>query len=206
MRLLLLFLFLAYPLLEIAVMIKVGGLIGVWPMLGIVLGTIVIGTMALRQHGFTLLQRMAEEMAAGRPPVAAMLEGALVATAGLMLISPGLITDAIGLALLISPLRQWIARHFAGKVLFEGATFETSRRPGEDDPAARRQDDDREAGTTDAFGRPKGEARGSRTPIVIDGEYERLDEKTIDPKKDGDVKKDGGPKMDGRPPRTPAND
>lgn len=197
MRLLLLFLFLAYPLLEIALMIKVGGMIGLWPLLGIVVCTGFAGAMALQRHGFTMLQRMTEEMAAGRPPVRAMLEGALMAAAGLLLIAPGLITDALGLALLVPPLRRWIAGRLSGGVLPGGATF-GGRQPGDDaTPTGAIDPDDpsREADTFGRHGSPRdGAARQPRTPIVIEGEFERIEERTVDPKNGG------------RPPRTPAND
>jgi UPF0716 protein FxsA len=194
MRLLLLFLFLAYPLLEIAVMIKVGGAIGVWPLLGIIVATVALGTAALHRHGFTMLQRMAEDMAAGRPPVGAMMEGALVAMAGLMLIAPGLITDVLGLALLIPPLRRWLADRISGRLPFEGAAVESSRRTEDELPDTGEPEiDGRFREPSDARHRPAGQ-RAARTPIVIDGEYERIDERTIDPDKSK------------APPRAPAND
>lgn len=117
MRLTLLFAFLALPLLEIALLIKAGHKLGVWGVLLLIVATAVLGIVAIRQHGFTMARRMAEAIERGQPPGGAVLEGALVVMAGTLLVAPGLITDALGLFLLIPPLRRLVAR-WATNLLF----------------------------------------------------------------------------------------
>jgi UPF0716 protein FxsA len=188
MRFLLLVLFLAYPILELALLIKVGGAIGVLPLLGIILATAVLGVLALRQHGITLLRRMGEEMASGRPPLAPVIEGALLGAAGLLLIAPGLITDVAGLLLLVAPARQAIAARLARSVIQAGA--EPASWEVRDGEAPREEPE-----TQPRFGgdRRFGGRRPRRDPGVIEGEYERIEERTLDPRDDK------GPKGGSRP-------
>lgn len=182
MRLLLLFLFLAYPILEIALMIKVGGRIGVGAVLLIVLATGILGVLVLRQNGVTMLRRLSEDMALGRPPVQSALNGALVGLAGLLLIAPGLITDAIGLLLLLpvlrKPLASWISRYAVGGFPdVTGADADVAGPQSEDVARSRAEHAAERTPPNRAGRRPRSE------PIVIEGEFERIEERTIDPKK-----------------------
>lgn len=171
MRQLLLFLFLAYPMLEIALMIKVGGMIGIWPTLAIVIATGLAGVLVLSRHGPAHLRRMSETIAEGHPPVEAALHGALVGFAGLLLIAPGLITDVLGLMLLIAPVRRLMIQRFAHHLHI------LARQPVSDSatPRAPRQ--------TPRGGRARRPAPG---PIIIDGEFERLDERPAGPTRSDD--------------------
>lgn len=186
MRILLLFLFLAYPMLELALMIKIGSVIGGWRLLGVVCVTGMVGMLALRQHGLTMLRRMSEAMAEGRPPLVDALHGALVGAAGLLLIAPGLITDAVGLVLLLPPVRWLLIRWVQRTSLFgSGDAFA--------EPGAAKRSDETERGpftrTSDPFNRKR---PAKRDPIVIDGEFERLDDRAIDPsKRSGDPNRRG---------------
>jgi UPF0716 protein FxsA len=181
MRLLLLFLFLAYPMLELALLIKVGSAIGLWLLIGLIFLTAAAGVLVLRRQGLTFLSRMSAAMAEGRPPVAAVFDSALVGTAGMLLIAPGLITDVLGAVLLLPPARQMIMR-WASRF---------SELPGHDrfaQPASRPGDagtDEREAARHPGDGRFDKGRHERRTPIVIEGEYERIDERTVEPKKTG---------------------
>lgn len=106
MPLLLFLLFLAIPVIEIAIFIQVGGLIGVWPTIAIVLGTAFLGASLLRVQGLQTWRRAEEAMRRGEPPVAEMLDGVFLFIAALLMVTPGLFTDAIGILLLIPPLRR----------------------------------------------------------------------------------------------------
>jgi UPF0716 protein FxsA len=104
---LLVILFLSIPLFEIYIMIQVGSVIGAgWTVLSII-ATAVIGAGLIRQQGFGVYQRMNLSMAKGELPAMEMFEGIALLVAGLMLLTPGFITDAIGFLILIPPLRQW---------------------------------------------------------------------------------------------------
>ncbi|WP_035899229.1 FxsA family protein [Labrenzia sp. DG1229] len=97
------------PLIEIAVFIWVGGLIGVLPTILLTIITALAGTVMLRQQGLSLLTRMQSELDAGRAPGNEVMQGAMIVLASIFLLIPGFVTDAIGLLLFIPPVRQALA-------------------------------------------------------------------------------------------------
>ena len=99
-------LFLAVPLIEVYVLIEVGGVIGAWPTILLVILTAILGAFMLRVQGFYTLQRVREQMAQGQLPAVAMLEGVVLLMAGALLLTPGFFTDAVGFLCLVPPLRQ----------------------------------------------------------------------------------------------------
>lgn len=101
-------LFLLIPLVEIYLLIKVGGLIGAVPTIVLVVFTAVLGAFLLRIQGFSTLSRLRETAARGGIPAIEMLEGAVLLIAGALLLTPGFFTDAIGFACLIPPLRRYV--------------------------------------------------------------------------------------------------
>ncbi len=105
MPLILFLIFIAVPVIEIAIFIQVGGLIGVWPTIAIVLGTAFLGASLLRLQGLQTWRRAEEAMRRGEPPVAEMLDGVFLFIAALLMVTPGLFTDAIGILFLIPPVR-----------------------------------------------------------------------------------------------------
>ena len=157
----------AIPLVEIAVMIKVGQWIGFWPALAIVIATFALGATVLGRSGFTSAIKVRDALARGEPPVGAMLDSAMVVVAGVLLMTPGFVADAVGLALLIPPVRTWLAHMalrnatVAGTVRVDRTSFESRRPQAEPDGAA---------GPDPAGSGP-----------VIEGEFERLDERPVDP-------------------------
>lgn len=102
----LLVLFIVAPLAELYVLIGVGGQIGALPTILLSILTAVIGTFLVRQQGFAVLRRIQELMQRDEIPALEMLDGALILVAGLVLLLPGFITDAIGFALLVPVLRR----------------------------------------------------------------------------------------------------
>ena len=100
---LILLLFILTPIMEIAVFIKVGGLIGIWPTLGLVVATAIIGTALLRRQGFATMTRARASLARGEFPVNEIFDGACLLTSGLLLLTPGFVTDFLG-ALLLAPI------------------------------------------------------------------------------------------------------
>jgi UPF0716 protein FxsA len=107
-------LFLAIPLVEIALFITVGGLIGLWPTLGIVVLTAVIGTFLVRREGARALADLRGAMERLGDPSEPLAHGAAILFAGALLLTPGFFTDAIGFLLLIPPVRAalfgWLRR------------------------------------------------------------------------------------------------
>jgi UPF0716 protein FxsA len=103
---LLFFLFLAFPLIEIYLLIRVGGLIGAGWTVFLCVSTAIAGAMLLRQQGFSTLSRVQTTMARGEVPALEMLEGAVLLVCGVFLLTPGFFTDILGFLGLIPPLRQ----------------------------------------------------------------------------------------------------
>ena len=110
MLLVILALFIGIPLIEIYLFIAVGGWIGVWPTIGLVILTALVGTTLLRQQGLATLARAQAETEANRLPVRELFDGVCLLFGGMLLLTPGFMTDAFGLALLLPQLRGLIGR------------------------------------------------------------------------------------------------
>ncbi|MEF2071310.1 FxsA family protein [Consotaella aegiceratis] len=115
-------LLLVVPILEIAVFIMVGNLIGLWPTLGLVLLTAVLGTMLLRRQGLGTLARIQAETRAGRLPGREMVHGVMIMAAGILLLTPGLVTDAIGFLLFVPQFRDLAWRWLKDRVVVVAAS------------------------------------------------------------------------------------
>ena len=100
--------FIVMPLIEIAVLIQVGGWLGLWPTLGLIILTAIVGTWMLRQQGFAVLARAQDQLQKGAAPLGEVFEGFCLVIAGALLLTPGFVTDAIGGSLLIPPVRAWL--------------------------------------------------------------------------------------------------
>jgi UPF0716 protein FxsA len=155
----------ALPLIEIAVLIKAGQWLGFWPVLGIVIATFILGSAILGRSGLSSALKVREALARGEPPVGAMLDSAMVVVAAVLLMTPGLIADATGLLLLVPPVRQALA-HLA----LRNAIVVGSVKPGRDpfDPERRRPGSGFDERASDSDQGP-----------VIEGEFERLDERPV---------------------------
>ncbi len=138
-------LFVAFPLIEIAVLIKVGQAIGFWPTMLLLIAAAVLGASVIREQGLSAASRAFEVMREGRIPIAPMLDSYVIIMAGLLLIIPGLITDVIGLLLLVPPVRRWCIRRVVPELYDHPLVSGRDRRV---EP---------------------------RQPTVIDGTYERRD-------------------------------
>lgn len=103
-------LFLLVPLIEIALFIQVGGLIGLWPTLAIVVATAIAGTILVRSQGSQTLARLRRSLDELRDPTENLAHGAMILFSGALLLTPGFFTDAVGFALLVPPLRTLIIR------------------------------------------------------------------------------------------------
>jgi UPF0716 protein FxsA len=104
----LLLLFTVVPLVELLLLIKIGGLIGVTPTVAIVLATGVLGAWLTRLEGLKTLRGIREDLARGRMPADRLVDGLLILVAGAVLLTPGLLTDAFGFFLLVPPGRRVI--------------------------------------------------------------------------------------------------
>ncbi|MGI9392349.1 MAG: FxsA family protein [Parvibaculales bacterium] len=114
MRFAIFFLIIILPIVEISLLIKLGGAIGAWATIFLIIGGAVFGLFLLRLQGLETLWRAKEQMLKGGSPLPQIMEGLLLLIAGISLIVPGLMTDIIGLFLLIPPLRRGIAGAMLG--------------------------------------------------------------------------------------------
>ncbi len=127
--------FVAVPIIEIALFIEVGGAIGLGPTLAIVVLTAIAGTWLMRRQGLMTLERLQQSLAEGRNPADPMAQGAMILVAGVLLLTPGFFTDTIGFLLLLPPVRvaliRWItARLMASDSVHFSASTTTHRRDG----------------------------------------------------------------------------
>lgn len=102
MRLLLLSMVLAFPLLEVAVLVRLAESGGWWVLAWVVLAA-AAGVVLLKEARFALLARLGAALAAGHYPIAAVIDSARTVLAGLLLILPGVVSDVLALGLLLMP-------------------------------------------------------------------------------------------------------
>ncbi|MEM1376961.1 MAG: FxsA family protein [Pseudomonadota bacterium] len=100
------FLLLVIPLFEIGAFILIGGQIGVLPTLGMVLITAIIGSILLRWQGFGLLAKIQTEMRGNKIPARELVHGVMILVAGVLLLTPGFVTDSLGFLLFVPPIRD----------------------------------------------------------------------------------------------------
>ena len=106
----LLLLFTVVPLIELGLLIQLGRVIGLAPTIAIVLLTGFAGAALARWQGLATMRRVQTDMAAGRVPADALVDGLLILVAGAVLLTPGLLTDIFGFLLLIPPTRTAVRR------------------------------------------------------------------------------------------------
>jgi UPF0716 protein FxsA len=106
----LILLFIVVPIAELYVIIKVGEAIGALPTIAILIADSLIGSWLLRSQGRVAWRRFNDALAAGRPPAREVLDGALVIFGGAFLLTPGFLTDIVGVILLLPPTRAVVRR------------------------------------------------------------------------------------------------
>lgn len=102
-------LFIIVPIIEISVLMQVGELIGAWPTVAIVIVSAWLGAKYVRQQGLATMQSVQTKMAQGEMPSTEIVTGMMLLVAGVLLVTPGFVTDAFGLSLLIPSVRAAIA-------------------------------------------------------------------------------------------------
>ncbi|MEZ5773446.1 MAG: FxsA family protein [Hyphomicrobiaceae bacterium] len=161
--LIIILLLIVVPLVELAILIQVGGMIGVLPTILLVISISVAGGYLIRSQGLSALRRTEEAMRSGRPPLDSVIDGMGLLVAGTLLLTPGLLTDAIGILLLVPRIRRLAARFLFDHMLKRSAVdirvFRSTGRPSSTP---------REP--------PPGTVYDDGEGTVIEGEYTRLDE------------------------------
>ena len=127
-------LFIAIPIAEIAVFIQAGERFGLWPTLGLIILTALLGATLLRFQGLRTLHRVQESLSHGEMPIGEVFNGLCLLIAGALLITPGFLTDSFGFALFVPRIRQAIGSSLA-KVLMsrksDRGKTESQRRPSQ---------------------------------------------------------------------------
>lgn len=113
----LLFLFIAVPVIEIALFIQVGGVLGVWPTIALVLLTAIVGASLVRSQGLQTLLTVQQRLAQGQLPAQQILEGVMLAVAGVLLLTPGFFTDILGMLVLLPAPRAYFAKQLMSRVV-----------------------------------------------------------------------------------------
>ncbi len=160
-------LFIIVPLAELAILIKLGSVIGIAATIALVISTAVIGVTMLKRQGMAALSRARADLATGEFPVESVVDGACLLVAGAFLLTPGLLTDTAGFLLLIPGVRRALARWLFNKLIASGHVH---------------------GGGFDAGG------RGRQPPAadgkVLEGEYRELDDSETG--NDGKARNDSG--------------
>lgn len=155
--------FAALPLIEIAVLIRLGQAIGVWWLAAIIIGTAALGIFIIRRVGLWVFERALSRLGSERERFTPLFDGFLQVLAGLLLIFPGVISDLLGLLLMIPKVRQTVIKTGLLQLV---ALFSY-----QDDVSRER------------FREPPEEPSKARPGVVIEGEYERLSERPLRPGK-----------------------
>lgn len=118
MALILIALLIGLPIIELTLFIEVGAEIGAGAVIGLTILTAVVGVWLARLQGFAVLNAMRQSMAEGRRPVKELAHGFFLLIAGISLVIPGFLTDALGALLLIPPIRMLLARFGMQRMVF----------------------------------------------------------------------------------------
>jgi UPF0716 protein FxsA len=113
--------FIIVPLIELMLLIEVGGVIGSGWTFAIIIATAIIGTKLVKQQGLQTWTKIQQEMATGQLPAQSLFDGICILISGVLLITPGLITDVIGMLLLTPPFRALAYTHMGSKIRFKAA-------------------------------------------------------------------------------------
>jgi UPF0716 protein FxsA len=101
-------LFIVVPIAELAVIIQVGQAIGVWWTIALLIADSLLGSLLMRHQGRAAWRRFTASVRSGRVPAREVLDGALVLFGGALLLTPGFISDILGISLLLPPTRAVI--------------------------------------------------------------------------------------------------
>ena len=152
----LLLLFIFVPIIEIGLFIQVGGFLGLWPTIALVLITAFVGASLVRSQGMQTLMSVQGRLQQGEMPAQQILEGVMLAVAGVLLLTPGFMTDALGMLVLLPAPRAMIAKKMMEKMVVKnmsggfhaGGQAGFGQSPFGDDPFNRDPFDQSKGGNT----------------------------------------------------------
>ena len=170
-------LFLTVPALELFLLIEIGSFIGAGNTVFIVFVTALIGATLLRREGLHTLLHAQQRMAAGEAPARELVEAALLVFAGALLLTPGFLTDLVGLCCLLPPLRQRFADVLLRRMLVQFGQGYVQTRFDADFQQGFSDDSPLQSARSQ---RSQGARHQQREPVkragdVIEGEFQRKD-------------------------------
>ncbi|MCG9679205.1 membrane protein FxsA [Vibrio sp. Isolate23] len=112
----LLLMFIFVPIIEIGLFISVGGYLGLWPTIALVLITAFAGASLVRSQGLQTLMSVQNRLQQGELPAQQILEGVMLAVSGVLLLTPGFMTDALGMLVLLPAPRAAMAKYLMSKM------------------------------------------------------------------------------------------
>ena len=191
MVLVLLILMIGVPILEIAVFIQAGEAFGLWPTLGAVILTAVIGSAMLRHQGLSILARAQKSLAAGEAPIAEVFDGVCLVVGGALLLTPGFVTDTVGFLLLVPAIRRYARNWFLWYLASSGRVHVWTSGQG---PAPG-------GGPSPGNAGPGGRSPGGKSSggTVIDGDFEVIDDEAPAEKEPGRDDRNLGKSRWGKP-------
>jgi UPF0716 protein FxsA len=161
-------LFIVIPLIELYFIIVVGEMIGAFWTVMLVIATAILGVNLLRMQGMSTLGRAQRSMSQGQIPAQEMMEGVALAVAGVLLITPGFITDTIGFLLLFPVTRQLLIRGMMSRASIYTSYSQSSHQFSEHGRPGQNHD-------SDPLHHGKGSGKPRKSGRVIEGEYTRED-------------------------------
>ncbi|MDQ7070093.1 MAG: FxsA family protein [Rhodobacterales bacterium] len=115
--------FLAVPLIEIGLFIQVGGAIGLWPTLAIVVLTAILGTWLVRTQGLMAIGNLQQSFSNLQDPTEHLAHGAMILVSGALLLTPGFFTDAVGFAFLVPAVRVGVINYMRKRISVQSFTM-----------------------------------------------------------------------------------
>lgn len=112
----LLVMFIFVPIIEIALFVQVGGMLGMWPTIALVLITAFVGASLVRSQGIQTLMSVQSKLQQGELPAQQIVEGVMLAVAGVLLLTPGFMTDTLGMLVLLPDPRAYLAKQLMSRV------------------------------------------------------------------------------------------
>ncbi len=131
----------AVPIIEIALFIELGGWVGLWPTIGLVIVTAILGGLLLRMQGFAAMQKLQSSVAEGGDPRGPLAHGVMILVAGLLMLTPGFFTDAVGFSLLIPPVRAALIARIGPKLAARAVYMGPGMQDGRGQPQRQPQQD-----------------------------------------------------------------
>lgn len=110
-------LLLVVPIIEMLILVETGRRFGFWATLGALVILGLVGIYLVRTQGFAVIGKIKQEISLGQVPTTSLLDGLLVLGSGLLLLTPGLLTDFVGLAILLEPVRRVLRQKLKNLIL-----------------------------------------------------------------------------------------